>query len=115
SLPHVGTPGLELWLHEHDGLPARRAEAQNRWQREPHRDERDVADRELRGERELGQRARVRSLEHGHARIRTEARVKLPVADVDGDDARGASLKDHVGEAAGRSTDVDAVETARVD
>src|SRR4051812_12043323 len=114
-LPHVGASGLELRLHEYDGLPARRAEAQNRRQREPNRDERDVADRELRGERELGQRARVRSLEHRHARIGAQTRVQLAVADVDGDDPRGASLKEHVGEAAGRGADVDAIEPGRVD
>src|SRR5689334_22712511 len=66
SLADVGAPGLELRLHEHDRLPARRAEAQDRREREAHRDERDVADRELRREGERVERARVRPLEHSH-------------------------------------------------
>ena len=41
--------------------------------------------------------------------------MQLPVADVERDHARGAALEQHVGEAAGRGADVEAVEPARVD
>ena len=115
ALSHVRAAGLELRLDEHDRLPAGRAEPQHRRQRDPHRDERDVADRELRRERQLRQRARVRPLEHGDARIGAEPRMELPVADVDRDHARSAALEEDVGEAAGRRADVDAVEPGRVD
>src|SRR5205085_111759 len=80
SLPHVGAAGLELRLHEHDRLPSRLAEPQHRRQRKPHRDERDVADSELRRERELRKRARVRPLERGHTGVGPEPRVQLAVA-----------------------------------
>ncbi len=68
-----------------------------------------------RRERELGQRPRVRPLEHGHARIGAQPRVQLAVADVERDHARRAALEQDVGEAAGRGADVDAVEAGRVD
>ena len=59
--------------------------------------------------------ARVRPLEHGHARVVAEPLVQLPVADVERDHARGAALEEDVGEAAGRRADVEAVEPGRVD
>ena len=72
-------------------------------------------DDELRRERELGQLARVRALEHGHARIVAQARVELAVADVERDHARRAALEQDVREAAGRGADVEAVAPGRVD
>src|SRR6266566_8475987 len=39
SLPHVAATSLELRLHEHDRLPARRAKSQDRRERKPHGDE----------------------------------------------------------------------------
>src|SRR2546421_1268746 len=53
ALADVAAPRLELGLHEHDRLPARRCELQRRRQRHPHGDERHVADDELRCERQL--------------------------------------------------------------
>jgi hypothetical protein len=41
--------------------------------------------------------------------------VQLSVPDVDRNHTRGAALQQHVGEAAGRRSDVDAVATARID
>src|SRR6476646_1211616 len=114
ALPHLGAAGLELRLHEHDRLPPGRTQPEDRWEREPHRDERDVADGELRSERELGQGAGVRPLEDGDPRIAAQARVELAVADVDGNHARGTALQQDVGKATGRGADVDAVEARRI-
>src|SRR5439155_9238165 len=60
------------------------------------------------------QRPRVDSLAQDHARIVAEFRVELTVSDVDGVDLRGTELEEAVGEAAGRSSDVETDETARV-
>ena len=59
--------------------------------------------------------ARVRPLEHGHARVVAKLRVQLAVADVDGDHARHAVLEQVVGEAAGGRADVDAVAPVELD
>ena len=115
ALADVLAAGLELRLHEHDGLPARRGERSAGGSAIRTRDERHVADDELRRERELGERARVRPLEHDDARVVAQPLVQLPVADVDGDHARGAALQQDVGEAAGRGADVEAVEARRID
>src|SRR5581483_6177622 len=48
ALADVGAARLELRLDEHDGLPARRCEPKERRQRDADRDERHVADDELR-------------------------------------------------------------------
>src|SRR5207237_1152125 len=82
--------GLELRLHEDERAPARSSEPERRRERLPDRDERDVADDQVRCVRERLELARVRPLEHDHARVGAQARVQLPVADVEGDDARGA-------------------------
>ena len=47
ALRRVGPARLELRLHEDERLPAGRGEPQQRRQRRPHGDERDVADDEL--------------------------------------------------------------------
>src|SRR5262245_1137421 len=75
ALADVGAPSLELRLHQHDRLPARRREPQHRRQRHAHRDERHVADDELRRKRQLLERAGVRALQHDHARIVAQPRV----------------------------------------
>ena len=66
-------------------------------------------------ERELGERARVRPLQHRDARIGAETRVQLPVADVERDHARRTALEEDVGEAARRGADVDALEAGGID
>ena len=58
---------------------------------------------------------RVRPLEDGDARVGAQARMELPVADVDRDDARRAGLEQAVGEAAGRGADIGAVAPFDVD
>ena len=60
ALADLAAAGLELRLHEHHRLPARCGQPERRRQRLRHRDERHVADDELRRERQLGQ-ARGRS------------------------------------------------------
>ena len=84
-------------------------EPEDRPERLRHADERDVADDELGRERQLGERAGVHALEHGHARIRAKTWVELPVADVDRDDPRRAGLEQAVREPARRRADVRAI------
>ena len=115
AAPDLLATRLELGLDEDDGLPFRRREGDRRREDEAHGDEGDVADDEARRERELRQRARVRALEDGDARVGAQARVELPVADVDRDDASGAALEQDVREAAGRRAEVEAVPPVRVD
>src|SRR4029079_5528482 len=79
ALRDISTPGLELRLHEDEGLPARSGKTQYRRKRLRHADERDVADDEIGRERELGERTSVHTLEHGHARVRAKSRMQLVV------------------------------------
>ncbi len=51
--------------------------------------------------------AEVRAFDHGDARIVSQLPIELSVANVDGGNVRGAALQQTVGEAAGRSTDVE--------
>ena len=46
---------------------------------------------------------------HDDPRVVAQPPVELPVADVERDDAHGAALQQHVGEAAGRGADVQAL------
>ncbi len=107
AVRHVGLPGLELRLHEHEGVPAGLEQPQHGRNGDPDADEGDVADEQVGRERQLGERAGVRPLEHGHARVVPELRVELPVADVDRGDARRPVLEEAVGEAARRGAEVD--------
>src|SRR6476659_682735 len=111
----LGATRLELRLHEHDRLPPRRGQREPGPQRLAHADERDVADDELRRERQLRRLPHVRSLQHRHTRVGADARMQLPVADVERDHARGAALQQHVGEAAGRRADVESITSGDVD
>src|SRR5512133_2581161 len=77
--------GLELWLHEHDRLPAGGSQLEQRRQRLSHADERDIADDQLRRERQLAHVARVCPLEDNDPGIFPDARVQLAVADVERD------------------------------
>ena len=69
----------------------------------------------LRGEGQLGQVARVRALEHGHALVGPQPFVQLSAADVEGDHARRASLQQDIREAAGRCPDVERVPAGGID
>ena len=115
TLRRLGPPGLELRLDQHERLPTRRGEPQGGRQREADGDERDVARHELGRERQLGERAGIHTLEHGHPCVAPHAIVELAVADVEGDHTRCASLEQNVGEPAGRRADVEAVEPVDVD
>src|SRR5262249_45327365 len=106
---------LELRLHEHDCPPPRRRQLEQRRQRLPHADERDIADDQPRRERELGDMARVRPLEHDNPRVFPNTRVQLAIADVEGDHPCGAALQEDVREAARGRSDVEAVASCRVD
>ena len=72
-------------------------------------------DDDVDGARQVGQRqmARVEVLDHDDARIVAQRPVELPVADVERDDARGAALQQHVGEAAGGGADVERLAARR--
>src|SRR5436190_2853079 len=109
ALAHVGPPGLELRLHEHEGLPAAGGEAERGRQGHTNRDERDVADDQLGRERQLPERARVRPLQDDDARVVAQPGVQLPVADVEGDHPGRPAAEQHVGEPAGRGADVETV------
>src|SRR5581483_7762356 len=98
-----------------DRLPARRGEPEHGRQRDANRDERHVADDELRREGQLAHLARVRLLEDDDALVGAQPLVQLMAADVERDHARRAALEEDVGEAAGRGADVEAVEARRVD
>src|SRR6185312_11374385 len=77
ALCGLAATGLELRLDEHDRLPAGLREPQRRGQGRPNGDERDVADDELRRERQRLEGARVRPFEHRHAWIAAQSRVEL--------------------------------------
>ena len=64
ALADVRAARLELRLHEHDRLPARRGERSAGGSAMPHRDEGDVADDELGANGSSVELARVRPLEH---------------------------------------------------
>src|SRR5438477_10678592 len=106
---------LELRLHEHNRLPARRSEFEQPRQRLSYADERDVADDELRRKRQLHDRACIRSLEDDDPRVLADARVQLTVTDVERDHVRGSALEQDVGEPAGGGADVETVPPGRVD
>jgi aminoglycoside 6'-N-acetyltransferase len=107
--------GLELRLHEHDSVPTRRGELQQPGQRLPHADKRDVADDELRRERQLVNAPRIRPFEDDDARVLADPRVQLAVANVQRDHACCAPLEQNVGEAAGGGADVEALPPGRID
>src|SRR4051812_12944028 len=115
ALADIRATRLELRLDEHNGLPTRRSELEQRRQRLPHGDERDVADDELRSERKLVHLARVRLLHDDDARIAPQPLVKLVRPDVERDHACGAALQEDVGEPAGRGADIEAVEAGGID
>ena len=57
---------------------------------------------------DCGERARIDPFERADARVRRKARIKLSVADIDGDDLRRAARQQDVGEAPSRGADVEA-------
>jgi aminoglycoside 6'-N-acetyltransferase len=107
--------GFELRLHEHDRLPTRRGELQQPGERLAHADERDVADDELRRERQLADAPRICPFEDDDARVLADPRVQLAVANVQRDHACCAALEQNVGEAAGGGADVEAGPPGRID
>lgn len=66
------------------------------------------------GQRVRGEMARVGALHDHDPRVLTQAVVQLPVAYVDGVDARRPALQEAVGEAAGRRTEVSGQAPGRV-
>ena len=108
----LGAARLELRFHERDDVGAGAEQRRHDRQDVAERDERDVdrddvERRAVAGQIAARERARVDALDHVDARIAADLPVELAVADVERDDARGAALQQHVGEAAGRGADVE--------
>ena len=114
-LPDFALACLELRLDEHERIPARLQERQDRGESEANADEGDVTGEEIGAERELAEVARVRPLHDGDARVVAKLRMQLAVADIDGDHSRNAVLEQVIGEAAGGRADVDAVARVELD
>src|SRR5207253_2065711 len=112
----LGPARFELRFHEDDDRASFHDEGRDGGQDEPRRDEGDVdgGETDRLGHVVARERSRVDSLAQDHARIVAELRLELAVSDVDGVHLRGAELEQAVGEAAGRSSDVETDETARV-
>ncbi len=115
ALRRVGPPRLELGLDEDERLPVGRGEPESGGKRCVDGNEGHVADHELRRKGERRHVTDVRALEDSDPAVPADARMKLPVADVERDHAGGAVSEEAVGEAAGRRTHVEAVSTGRVD
>ncbi len=108
---------LELRLDQRDEEGAGRCQLQRRAQRLAQRDEADVGGdgSDRLGDRLARQAPRIEPLERDDARIRLEAGVQLPMADVGGIDLGRAALEQHLREAAGRGADVESDAPLRVE
>ena len=109
--------GFELRLHQRDHR-AVRAQIRDRARHDrAQRDERRVDDDQIEaaGKRIVGEQPEIRPLDHGHARILAQLPGQLSVADVERDDRARAVREQRIGEAAGRSADVEHVEAGRIE
>ena len=108
---------LELRLDQRQQLAPGRHAGRERRQHLGERDERDVGGHQAGLERQLGgvEVAGVAALDHLDPRVVAQAPVELAAGDVERDHPRRAALEQAVGEAAGRSADVEAVAARRVD
>ncbi len=89
-------PDLELRLHQEHAPCARLGKSERRRQRKLQRDEAQVGDDRADlspVKMRAGEVAGVHAFKQSDARIAGEPRMKLAVADVDGDDVCGAALK----------------------
>jgi hypothetical protein len=116
ALPDALAPDLELRLHQRKH-PRRRRHLRHGRKQQSQRDERSVENGEVHRRNEvLGSKfAGVGALVNFHTRVIAQLRVQLPVADIDGDHAQGAALQQAIGESAGGSANVQAVEPAHID
>ena len=71
------------------------------------RDEGEIGHEEVDRLRKIEALSRVDALHHDDARVVAKTPVELPLAHVDGIDADGAALQQHVGEPAGRRAEVE--------
>ncbi len=110
-------PHLELRLDHRQAVVPRRGHAEHGRQHLPQGDERDVDHDQVGRVRELVglDRARVATLDHGHALVVAQPPVELAVGDVERDHVRGAALQQAVGEAARRGADVERLAPRDVD
>ena len=86
-------------------------------QHQPLRYEAHIDDDRIRrfAKRVRRQRSRVDAFERADARVGRKARIELSVADIDGDDLRRAARQQDVGEASGRSADIEADEARGIE
>ena len=108
ALRRVGATGLELRLDEDERLPARRRERDGR--RKPRVAEMNETSQVMNcgANGSSSSCTRVDPLEHDDAVVVAESRMELPVADVQGDHARRATLQQAVREPARRRAEVEA-------
>src|SRR5690606_20778771 len=117
ALPYPLPADLKLGLDEGDQTGTRRGECEGRRQDDLEADEAGVTDDEVDGLRNLGSSkvAGVGAFENDDPRVLAQLPGELAVADVDGIDAHRAARQQDVGEAAGRSPDVEADEAGGID
>jgi hypothetical protein len=113
----VVAAGLELRLHERDHVGPRRQHRRDYGQDVSEGDERHVDRDNVSGARQVGgfEKACVDVLEHDDARIGAKPPIELTVSDIQGDDLTGATLEQHIGEAACRSANVERGPAAHLD
>src|SRR5271166_1452981 len=117
ALDDLGQANLELRLDQTDEPGGPRRQLEDMRQNKPLRNEAHVADdcaRRL-ADQIQGYGACVDAFERPHARVRREAPVELPAADVDRHHHSRAAAQQHVGKSAGRGADVEAGEPGRIE
>jgi hypothetical protein len=109
--------GFELWLHEEHHRRPRLAQSGQPRDHQLQRDERQVADDQVDRAADLVDVdvADVGALEVRDTRIGSESFVELTVPDVEGDDVRGTTLQQAIGEPAGGRAGIERPTTADVD
>ncbi|MDE2892006.1 MAG: hypothetical protein OXN86_05850 [Chloroflexota bacterium] len=108
SLIDIVTRQLELRLDERNNIGLRRDGSLHAGQHLLKADERDVNGGEVSRTREGRQIADVGALEHRYTRIAAECISELSIANVDCVHVQRPAAKQHVGEATGRCTDIEA-------
>src|SRR5690606_6944121 len=101
---------LELWLDHEQQVGVGGGDPGEGGQDERERDEGEVADDEVDRRGDLGrvEGADVGAFQDAHARVVAKSPGQLSVPDVHGEDVRGSAAEQHVGEAAGGGTGVQA-------
>src|SRR6202521_1657302 len=115
TLPRRPLPNLELRLTQRHPLARWAEQLADAGHDEPQGDEGDVDHGQVRGDRQSLQMPDVDPLQHDDPWVLAKTPGKLPVADVDGDPARGPRWQKDCGKAPGRRPDIEADSSRRVD